>query len=99
MGPKPEPRVLHVRRRGLDIAAYNARHAQEGEYSSLITEPTLLYDEDEQAVTLAYLTLEQDTTALVGGAPSARHSPAHADRWYAQLLSHVRVSPTQRPAQ
>jgi hypothetical protein len=63
----PEPKVLHVRRRGLDIAGYNARHAQEGDYSSLITEPTLLYDDDEGAVTLAYLRVEQeDTTALVG---------------------------------
>lgn len=62
-----EPMVLHVRRRGLDIAGYHARHASEGDYSSLITEPTLLFDDDEQAVTLAYLDVEQeDTTALVG---------------------------------
>jgi len=62
-----EPRVLRVRQRELDIAGYNARHASERDYSSLITEPTLLYDDDEGAVTLAYLRVEQeDTMALVG---------------------------------
>jgi hypothetical protein len=61
-----EPAVLHRRRRTIDPSAYDKRHAQESDYATLITEPTLLYDEDTQAVTLAYLPVERDTAALVG---------------------------------
>jgi len=60
-----EPRVLRRRRRALDPAAFRGRHAQEGDYSILLTDPTIVYDEDARAVTLAYLRLEDDFTGLV----------------------------------
>jgi hypothetical protein len=59
------PTVLHRRKRALDEAAYR-RGALDSDFATLVTEPTLLYDEDEQAVTIAYVPLpaEEDTAAL-----------------------------------
>jgi len=60
-----EPQVLHVRRRALDTAAYRVRHAQEGDYSTLITGPTIVFDDDAGVATLVYLELADDFTGLV----------------------------------
>lgn len=59
------PQILHVRRRRIDLMAYRQRQAAEADFATLLTEPTLLYDEGVRAVTLAYLAVEEDTTALV----------------------------------
>jgi hypothetical protein len=59
-----EPQTVHLRRRVLDVGAYR-RSAVESDYASLITEPTVVYDVDTQAVQLVYVAVEEDTTALV----------------------------------
>jgi hypothetical protein len=58
------PGVLHLRKRALDLAAYQ-RSALERDFSTLVSEPTVLHDEDEDAVTLVYVPVVEDTTALV----------------------------------
>jgi len=61
-----EPTVRHVRRRPLDVPAYEGHLAKEGDYAQLITESTILYDDDERRVVLAYVApIAEDCTDLV----------------------------------
>lgn len=62
-----EPHVLHLRRRPINLADYKLRGAQESDYSTLITQPTLVYDDEQEMVTIAYLHLDpsRDARALV----------------------------------
>jgi hypothetical protein len=57
--------VLYRRTRTLELDAYR-RGALDSDFATLVTEPTWVYDEDEQAVTIAYVPVpaEEDTAPL-----------------------------------
>src|SRR5258708_14375356 len=63
---RAEPRVFKLRRRAIELSRYKGRGAQDNDFATLITEPTTVYDEEEQAVTMVYLApIAEDTRVLV----------------------------------
>lgn len=63
---RAEPRVFHLRRRAIELSQYKGRGAQDNDFTTLITEPTTVYDEEEQAVTMVYLApIAEDMRVLV----------------------------------
>src|SRR5258708_12073727 len=63
---RAEPRVFKLRRRAIELSRYKGRGAQDNDFTTLITEPTTVYDEEEQAVTMVYLApIAEDTQVLV----------------------------------
>jgi len=61
-----EPTVRHVRRRPLDVPTFKGHLAKEGDYTELVTESTILYDDDERRVVLVYVApITEDCGALV----------------------------------
>jgi hypothetical protein len=57
------PVVLHRRKRALDVSAYR-RLARESDYAELLTEPTVIVDDEMGAVSLLYVRVTEDTSAL-----------------------------------
>src|SRR5258706_2236995 len=60
-----EPQVLHLTRRPVDFAAYKLRGALETDVSTLIKQSTIVYDDEQQMVTIVYLVLHDDCKAIV----------------------------------
>lgn len=71
-----EPTVLRLRKRPVDLAEYSEPHpkrpgktrlrmAAEGDVATLVKGSTIIYDEDEQQVTVAYLQLEEPADEVV----------------------------------
>jgi hypothetical protein len=69
-----EPQVIHRTRRTIEFATFKMRGAQPSDYSTLITENTVVYDDEQQMVTMVYLKLEDDATDLV---KALRHIEYH----------------------
>ncbi len=60
-----EPTVLKTSKRPLDLSNYRQRGARESDYATLITESTVVYDTEEEKVSVVYLELEEDCTDVV----------------------------------
>ena len=92
---RPKPTILHRTRQ--ELTADIGSSAKEGDYSTFINQPTIVYDDDERRVVVVYLVLEEDSTALVatpGRKPLLRQSGtgyrcpgAVETRWHCALAS------------
>lgn len=60
-----EPQVRSKTKRTLLLANYKRRSAVEEDYEELITEPTIIFDEEEQKVKIVYLELVDNHRPLV----------------------------------
>lgn len=60
-----EPVVLRTQRRSLDPASYTYRGAQESDYHTLLTQPTIVFDTEQEKVTIVYLELVDAFEPLV----------------------------------
>lgn len=60
-----EPSTLRTQRRPIVLEDFKRRSATEDDYSTLITEPTIVFDEEEERVKIVYLELVDNHRPLV----------------------------------
>lgn len=60
-----EPVVLSTSRRELVLTEYKKRHAQTSDYSTLLTEPTIISDIETGRISVVYIELDDDCTQIV----------------------------------
>lgn len=61
----PDPAILTLERKALNIGEYRDRHAEESDYERLVTQPSLVYEPDGKEPKIVYLTLEEECDELV----------------------------------